>query len=185
MPLVCSTDDETVLGIGERDRRQRAAVAERARRRVTAHGEGVDREPEAPVALRVERLVVEADAVARGDRLDRLRREDTVTVELAAPEQRLVETRQLAHRAAPTAAGDAPPEEVGAVEVVERHRAAPGAVLCMVPMRSPYVGDPLGRHAHPAVGHAERLEDLVAHVLLEARDRRTGARSRRAGSSRS
>jgi len=89
-------------GIGERHRRQRAAVAENARgRSVTAQHVRVDGDAEAPVTRRVVRLVVEPDAVARGQRLDLMGREHAPPVELTAGEQRLVEPPELPHRPAP------------------------------------------------------------------------------------
>ena len=79
-------DGQAVLGVGVADARARAAVAERAWRGVLSKtvGYGIDAvlvglqdEAEPPVHDVLEGLVEHADAVVRGDCLDRLRREDS------------------------------------------------------------------------------------------------------------
>ena len=128
---------------------------------------------EPPVAHDPERLVDHPHPVARGDRGDRLGREQLHTVERAAPEQHLVEASEFAHRS-PTVrarasatrwrAGVDPahPTRFGACGVV--HQADAVAVR-----RVTILG-----HPDPAVVHPERHEDLVAHVLVE----RPAARAR-------
>ena len=86
---------------------------------------------------------------------------------LTAAEQHLVEAGQLARGAAPTAAGDAARHERGVVEHVQRHCDPRGGVVHRADARAVGRMD-VGGHADPAVDHAERLVDLLAHVVLEA-----------------
>src|SRR6202166_3280153 len=177
-------DGQPLLGIGEAGRRAVAAVAEGPRRGVVAIAvrdggavlAGVDDEAEPPVENVLEGVVQHAGAVARGRRLDRLRREDagagagTGARSPPARQQHLVEAAELRDRAVAVAARMRARAPGLAVPALRPGRAA-GRPLGVVDRAQPLLlaelAVALDRHPDPAVEHAEGLEDLRAHVAAE------------------
>src|SRR6202040_4144802 len=137
---------------------------------------GVDDEAEPPVEDVLEGVVQHAGAVARGRRLDRLRREDAAAAgdggawRPPARQQHLVEAAELRDRAVAVAARMRARAPRLAVPALRPGRAAGrprGVVDRAQPVLLAELAVALDRHPDPAVEHGEGLEDLRAHVAAE------------------
>ena len=145
-------------------------------------GPGVGDHSEAPVHRLAEGVVEHAGAVARHERLDRLREQDAASrprvflrallrvgerPELAERQQALVQPGELAH---------GPPAVAARRGARHVQLLVPGVRRVRDDLRVPVRGEAVGgevaapafdRHADPAVVHPQRQEDLLAHEVWE------------------